>query len=428
VSALNELLLRAGFDTVSEDFFALLCEEKPVSYCHGMKVEGIKELAEKVRRLRKWSILKYGNFKFAFKKWSRMTTTELRQELAEVMEVAERPEDMAKARLEKPTKVISDIEEIQVEDAQAWGYLSRAAQDDRDPTRAEQRARAIEKGLQNYRRYLTFNHMDVYVATSMRSQRDFVTVKRLVQGVKGHSDINGLNLRFFDPTQVYTEDVLCKSLLESLMLKRARCTIYCAQEHDTLGKDSELATSLAQGKPVIVYLPQVEDHELPKLRKELQQECRAENPDRPEEVARKYLIKDCPDYLIEHPQILQCPDLESTVDVLAREYQALYDKKATELLEAHPLAMQVNLRTGVASGILLARSIPDCAKLLQQVMCKELEFQLVDEKPKDPTSACGDYDISYRLKERSTGCTYRVVIGDALLQNSFWNYYLDDMG
>lgn len=39
------------------------------------------------------------------------------------------------------------------------------------------------------------------------------------------------------------------------MLKRARCTIYMAQETDTFGKDSELATTLAQGKPVIVFCP-----------------------------------------------------------------------------------------------------------------------------------------------------------------------------
>jgi hypothetical protein len=41
------------------------------------------------------------------------------------------------------------------------------------------------------------------------------------------------------------------------MLRRASCTIYLAQESDTLGKDSELASTLAQGKPVVAYIPDV---------------------------------------------------------------------------------------------------------------------------------------------------------------------------
>ena len=43
------------------------------------------------------------------------------------------------------------------------------------------------------------------------------------------------------------------------MLKRAKCTIYLAGETETLGKDSELAATLAQGKTVIAYVPSLED-------------------------------------------------------------------------------------------------------------------------------------------------------------------------
>ena len=46
-----------------------------------------------------------------------------------------------------------------------------------------------------------------------------------------------------------------EGLAEALMLRRAACTIYFAQENDTLGKDSELASTLAQGKPVIAFVP-----------------------------------------------------------------------------------------------------------------------------------------------------------------------------
>jgi len=44
----------------------------------------------------------------------------------------------------------------------------------------------------------------------------------------------------------------------SAMLKRAQCTLYFAQESTRYGKDSELASTLAQGKPVIAYVPEGE--------------------------------------------------------------------------------------------------------------------------------------------------------------------------
>ena len=46
------------------------------------------------------------------------------------------------------------------------------------------------------------------------------------------------------------------------MVKRAKCTIYLVQENDTLGKDSELAATLAQGKSVIAFVPQLENAEV----------------------------------------------------------------------------------------------------------------------------------------------------------------------
>ena len=58
------------------------------------------------------------------------------------------------------------------------------------------------------------------------------------------------------------------------MLKRARCTLYLAQESDTLGEDSELASTLAQGKPVIAFVPVPESGVADRLLNNL----RASNP------------------------------------------------------------------------------------------------------------------------------------------------------
>ena len=75
------------------------------------------------------------------------------------------------------------------------------------------------------------------------------------------SEVRRLNVRYFDPTQSYIGSRIDKGLVESLMLKRAKCTVYSVQDTDTLGKDSELAATLAQGKPVIGYVPLIVESE-----------------------------------------------------------------------------------------------------------------------------------------------------------------------
>src|SRR5205085_5728589 len=100
----------------------------------------------------------------------------------------------------------------------------------------------------------TWDHMDVYFATSMRKRWEFEDLYDFVNGLMTRPELSDLNLRYFDPTQSYTANRVNKGLVESLMLKRARCTVYSVQDTDTLGKDSELASTLAQGKLVIAYV------------------------------------------------------------------------------------------------------------------------------------------------------------------------------
>ena len=69
--------------------------------------------------------------------------------------------------------------------------------------------------------------------------------------------VDNLKLRYFDPTQSHLDFRIDKGLIEGLMLKRAACTVYMVQETDTFGKDSELASTLAQGKPVIAFIPHI---------------------------------------------------------------------------------------------------------------------------------------------------------------------------
>lgn len=114
-----------------------------------------------------------------------------------------------------------------------------------------------EQALRNLNQYLAADHLDVYVATSMRSDADFVSVNQFVKGLFGRPKIRSLKLRYFNPTQSWTDDRIAKGLVEALMLRRSRLTIYMAQKSDTFGKDSEASVALGQGKPVIVYVPKL---------------------------------------------------------------------------------------------------------------------------------------------------------------------------
>lgn len=121
-----------------------------------------------------------------------------------------------------------------------------------------QRMKETQKsGLRNLARYLSADFMDVYVATSMRTDADFASVNTFVKRLFRHEDIHPLKLRYFNPTQSWIEERVAKGLVEALMLKRAQFTIYLAQKADSFGKDSEASVALGQGKPVIVYVPRL---------------------------------------------------------------------------------------------------------------------------------------------------------------------------
>ena len=84
------------------------------------------------------------------------------------------------------------------------------------------------------------------------------------------------------------------------------------------------------------------------------------------------------------------------------------------MLETHPLGLQVNLQTGVGNGVLVARDINQCARLVRGIILRELEFELEEDSNQG----------AIFLKEKETQSVYRVVTHDTHLTNSFWNFYL----
>ncbi len=300
------------------------------------------------------------------------------------------------------------------------------------------------EGNRNTDVYLTWVHMDVYFATSMRKRWEYEDLFTFVHAVTqvekiqraDNKTLKDLNVRHFDPTQSFDRNRINKGLVEALMLKRAACTVYSVQDTDTLGKDSELAATLAQGKPVIAYAPTIIVEERVKallkqhpatLRERLQFVLYADERVLASDITPLQELILRLEHFVEVSVWRSLPDskelasfqkqnqaeLEVLCRIIAESEKRIYDKRAFVLQNTHPLAIQVNLDTGVANGVIVVRDENTCAELIWRILTNTMEFDIdYDEK-----SDC------WLLIEKLTRSIYRVVTGNQKLTNCFWSFY-----
>lgn len=346
--------------------------------------------------------------------------------------------------------------------AELEAEASRILRDEKDEDEMEKTQR---QALSNLSHYISADYMDVYVATSMRTKSDFVSVNRFVQRLFRHESISPLRLRYFNPTQSWIEDRVAKGLVEALMLRRASVTLYMAQKMDSFGKDSEASVALGQGKPVIVYVPKLVvpsamldsegllaetdtrlreillaagrapddldelDHDglfsaalaarLSQLTEEQFTEAvrehwadfalldESERIRGKDEAARreaytKYVVAVSVGASAELTPDVRA-DLENILQATAYNFEV---RRARVFKEVHPLALQVILSSGVLNGILVSRSVESCAALLRGLLENRLDLDLTVDAH------------NYRLIERSTKSTIRVIARNNLLANA----------
>jgi transcriptional regulator with XRE-family HTH domain len=321
----------------------------------------------------------------------------------------------------------------------------------------------------NLAQYLSADYMDVYVATSMRTIPDFVSVNQFVSALFEADRVRPLRLRYFNPTQSWIGDRIDKGLVEALMLRRATVTIYMAQKTDTFGKDSEASVALGQGKPVIVYVPRlvVENLEIDteKLFKTsraslvlmLEGEDKKLSEDIDEDIDEEALVArilssrlnaatqdqliatvksqwadfdlygEAEGIPIEHREAYRTwldkvisgepsePPTEQLRSQLISVFVAtaiIFEKRAQLFREVHPLALQIILSTGVLNGILVVRSVQQCSDILSALIHNELNLKLVKDQH------------NYRLVEVETNSTMRVISRHTLLRNAFEAQYV----
>lgn len=491
-SQINELLLLVNKDRMEQPFF---------DWFFGLATCSIGNIEAAVEKFQKIAMLRYGNFIYAYRTLSRLRSEDLKQELKEF---ARDPDKMV-SKFESRSPKLVDIVPIERSDTPLVGYLTPgdiiadagyvkqliralpnemeraltswddyqegvlkhpllkailgnyrthfpgttitdfASYLEKTDSLLSERNRQLEsvrgKAERNQNTYLSWDHMDVYFATSMRKRWEYEDLYDFVNELMAQEVFSNLNLRYFDPTQAYTKNRVDKGLVESLMLKRAKCTVYSVQDTDTLGKDSELAATLAQGKPVIAYIPKIDIEARTnvlfegdsttveeRLRfvlyadEQFNQSHSSEDQEFQEELMQSSLKPFGPQRILRsitdgsavakfrqtHARFLQ--RLCSTI---AASEQRIYNKRAKTLSETHPLAIQVNLASGVANGVLVVRTIPECASLLRSILTNSMEFDIEDSSK----------DNMWYLKEKISGCVYRVVSKDRRLTNCFWNFY-----
>lgn len=420
-SQVNELLLSLGYDRVTRDFFCFFTEDKN-------EIPSIEALIDMSNAFRIKAMLRYGNVKFAFKKLSRQSGPNIKELLSPICsrtleDFTGRHEPLIKLE-QIPRSKTPDLGYVVYSELKA--EREKLAGEGKQTAEIEKKLESIEEvrkiGRRNLTTYLTFDHLDVYIATSMRDPHEFWLVSGFVERLFASPSLVSLKLRWFDPTQCYCDNRIDKGLVEGLMLKRAKCTVYLAQESDTLGKDSELASTLAQGKPVIAYVPKLGPYE--DFKKEAVRLVSELYPGKDlKTLLAKYLPVFFPRGAWEDQQIRrwlddpQLVDLEKLFLLTYERAKAMYDDRATKLKEVHPLGLQVHLETGVANGVLVARTVDECAQLLHGIMLCDLQFEIEEPSKEMPLTL---------LREKATKSVFRVVTEDELLTNTYWNFYRED--
>ena len=461
----NEILLMLDQNRINKGFFDFCFEDR--------EIIGFKSLKKGIVKFRTFAMLCFGNFKFAYKKLHTTGKIEILKELEDFTKDSREVQKYYKKR----SSTIVDITKIEKEKVWFTGYISHEKLNKEldlikkqieefkyDKNQSEDALayitnsyieikNKIEKTVKiaeiNTDIYLTWEYIDVYIATSMRNKWEFEETYDFLDKLFNIDKIKKLNLRYFNPTLSKIENRIEKGLIEGLMLKRAKCLIYMAQENDTMGKDSELAATLVQGKPVIAYVPQIEIESFKQKifnypldyyfqRFLILQAEGIFNDDKCLDLLTIYnkdfsnimetFFKQLLSYQENNPLTLIEENernfkvgnkhFKNVCHILSVAEKQNFNRRAELLKSLHPLSIQVSLNSGVANGVLVVRSYQECADLLNNVLTNKMEFEFNYKKK-------SNNEEIIQLIEKISRSPFRVITDNIKLQNAFWNFYLN---
>lgn len=456
----NEVLLLFNLDRISREFFNFLFLGGRIN---------IEVLKKGIIEFRGLSILNFGNFKNTYKRFSKMKKEEIDKYYKKYYIFPKKLETNYKDR---PDPIIN-LKLIEKEKTWYLGYISSKLVDieskelENELNKCEnpelyesfsnilinlyeEIKKTRGKGEHNTNAYLIWDYIDIYIATSMRKNCEFEETYEIINQIFNNPNLKRLKIRYFDPTQSHCALNRDKGLIEGLMLKRAKCTIYMIQESDTFGKDSELASTLAQKKPVIAFIPdydvddlyeKIKNYPLDFIKERLfnfKAEDTFEDDDFLDEIDKdigdlEELINDFIENFrnyresqqfslwIEKENQFKSENLHFSeiCKILAVSTKKYWNKRAKTLKDTHPLGMQIDLDSGVANGVIVVRDVEICVKILENILLNNLEFEI---KHIEEDIEGKKYGYT-GLFEHYSGSIYRIVTDNKLLTNSFWNFF-----
>ncbi len=463
----NEILLLLNQNRVTEGFYEYFFCKKQLNF---------QELKSGIEKFRGYSLLYFGNFRFTFKSLSEKTKEEIKNTLDIYKEIdIDNEYKTRRTSIHKVNKIDKDktcflgyitgqklinelnhlqkeIEELSEEEGfeESKEYIEYQKFYDELKKKNDDIQKIQQDGIANTLAYLISSYLDVYLATSMREICEYEEVFKFLQIIINNEQISKLNLQFFDPTQSFCKNPRDKGLIEGLMLKRAKCTIYMVQESDTIGKDSELASTLAQKKPVIAYVPddpieklidKIKEYPLDYIKKRIlnfkaegifsKQEFLSQLEELSLGDKEKFLsfqkfllnfVESLDEHRTNQPFTFwetkeqhfidnNKQNFEKVCKILAVATKVYWDHRAKVLKEFHPLAMQIDINTGVAIGVIVCRKPETCVKILLDILTNKLNFKIKRE-------------VGYTgLYETTTDSIYRIITRNNDLTNCFWNYF-----
>jgi hypothetical protein len=278
----------------------------------------------------------------------------------------------------------------------------------------------------------------------MREPLNFTTNAIFIENLFHSGELANWHIRYFDPTQVFLHDRVQKGLLECLMIKRAKLCVYNAQESDTFGKDAEAGVTLAQGKPVIVYVARFGEkleslkplyQALDSIEQKSQKDSanylsgiglisaeKVESLKTPPKtksdiikeavkVGGEKALKELGDDKIKVELLQLGYEIGPQQDIkdYALKFITNLERRALIFRENHPLSLQTSPMDGVARGVLVSRSVEDTASVIKGILLGNLHYKIVSDA------------YNWLLREEITNSPVRVVTKDPFLTTAFWS-------
>lgn len=263
------------------------------------------------------------------------------------------------------------------------------------------------------------------------------------------------------------------------MIWRSKIVLYNAQEHDTFGKDSEVAIGLSLGRHAVVYVARLFNNEASfqqfqnvysfidrhrgynrafLIDAAFSVESRL-NLEKSDSNRRAFFESASESQVIEliieqvvggfskgtsmiPGALSKISDLEIIrKELLAHGYQFTNDPKnirddygtqirqfAIEKMkklegrafifsESHPLSFQASIHDGVARGVIVTRTIVDTRIVIHQLLTNSMEYYIETTSPEVNKNK---KSYGYLLREKLTKSPVRVVTNDLHLSEAFW--------